>query len=54
MLLAVPRVMMGTSTLGVGMLNGWSVKVLRDTGCTWIIVDGALISEVMVIPGSSG
>ena len=40
--------------VGVGKLNGWPVKVLRDTGCTGMIVDRALVPEVMVIPGSSG
>ena len=30
------------------------MKVLRDTGCTGMIVDRALVPEVMVIPGSSG
>ena len=30
------------------------VKVLRDTGCTGMIVDRALVPDVMVIPGSSG
>ena len=39
---------------GVGKLNGRPVKVLRDTGCTGMIVDRALVPEVMVIPGSSG
>ena len=29
-------------------------KVLRDTGCTGMIVDRALIPDSMVIPGSSG
>ena len=38
----------------VGKLNGWPVKVLRDTGCTGMIMDRALVHEVMVIPGSSG
>ena len=40
--------------IGVGKLNGWPVKVLRDTGCTGMIVDRALISDSMVIPGNSG
>ena len=40
--------------IGVGRLNGWPVKVLRDTGCTGMIVDRAIIPEAMVIPGSSG
>ena len=30
------------------------MKVLQDTGCTGMIVDSALVPEVMVIPGSSG
>ena len=30
------------------------MKVLRDTGCTGMTVDRALIPESMVIPGSSG
>ena len=34
--------------------NGRPVKVLRDTGCTGMIVDRALIPNSMVIPGSSG
>ena len=38
----------------VGKLNGRPVKVLRDTGCTGMIVDRALIPNSMVIPGSSG
>ena len=38
----------------VGKLNGRPVKVLRDTGCTGMIVDRALIPDSMVIPGSSG
>ena len=37
-----------------GQLNGRPVKVLRDTGCTGMIVDRALIPDLMVIPGSSG
>ena len=44
----------GQTYVGVGKLNGWPVKVLRDTGCTGMIVDRALVPEVMVIPGSSG
>ena len=51
MLFAVPRVMM-VRPMGVGKLNGWPVKVLRVTGCTGIIVDSALVPDVMVIPGS--
>ena len=38
----------------VGKLNGRQVKVLRDTGCTGMIVDRALIPDWVVIPGSSG
>ena len=30
------------------------MKVLRDTGCTGMIVDRASIPDSMVIPGSSG
>ena len=44
----------GQTYVGVGKLNGRPVKVLRDTGCTGMIMDRALVSEVMVIPGSSG
>ena len=44
----------GQTYVGVGKLNGRPVKVLRDTGCTGMIVDRALVPEVMVIPGSSG
>ena len=40
--------------MGVGKLNGQPVKVLRDTGCTGMIVDRALVPDVLVIPGSSG
>ena len=40
--------------VGVRKLNVRRVKVLRDTGCTGMIVDRALVPEVMVIPGSSG
>ena len=29
------------------------MKVLRDTDCTGMIVDRALVPDVMVIPGSS-
>ena len=42
----------GQTYVGVGKLNGRPVKVLRDTGCTGMIVDRALIPDVMVIPGS--
>ena len=38
----------------VGRLKGRPVKVLRDTGCTGMIVDRALIPDSMLIPGSSG
>ena len=41
----------GQTYVGVGKLNGWPVKVLRDTGCRGMIVDRALVPEVMVIPG---
>ena len=44
----------GQTYVGVGKLNGRPVKVLCDTGCTGMIVDRALVPEVMVIPGSSG
>ena len=44
----------GQTYVGVGKLHGWPVKVLRDTGCTGMIVDRALVPDVMVIPGSSG
>ena len=37
----------------IGKLNGRPVKVLRDTGCTGMIVNKALIPDLMVIPGSS-
>ena len=30
------------------------MKILRDTGCTGMTVDTTLISDLMVIPGSSG
>ena len=40
--------------VGVGKFNGRQMKVLRDTGCTGMIVDRALVPDVMVIPGSSG
>ena len=30
------------------------MKVLRDTSCTGMIVDRAIVPEVKVIPGSSG
>ena len=54
MLLAVPRVMVGQIYMEIGKLNGRPVKVLRDTGCTGMIVDRALIPDSMEIPGSSG
>ena len=44
----------GQIYIGVGKLNGRPVKVLRDTGCTGVIVDRALIPDLKVIPGSSG
>ena len=44
----------GQTYVGVWKLNGRPVKVLRDTGCTGMIVDRALVPNVMVIPGSSG
>ena len=44
----------GQTYVGVGKLNGRPVKVLRDTHCTGMIVDRALVPDVMVIPGSSG
>ena len=44
----------GQIYIDVGKLNGQPVKVLRDTGCTRMIVDRALVPDVMVIPGSSG
>ena len=44
----------GQTYVGVGKLNGRPGKVLRDTGFTGMIVDKALVPEVMVIPGSSG
>ena len=44
----------GQTYVLVGKLNGRPVKVLRDTGCTGMIVDRALVPDVMVIPGSSG
>ena len=44
----------GQTYVGVGKLNGRPVKVLRDIGCTGMIVDRASVPEVMVIPGSSG
>ena len=44
----------GQTYVGVGKLNGRPVKVLRDTGCTGMIVNRALVPDVLVIPGSSG
>ena len=44
----------GQTYIGVEKLNVRLMKVLRDTGCTGMIVDRALVPEVMVIPGSSG
>ena len=43
----------GQTYVGLGKLNGWPLKVLRDTGCTEMNVDRALVPDVMVIPGSS-
>ena len=39
----------GQTYVGVGKLIGRPVKVLRDTGCTGMIVDRALVPEVMMI-----
>ena len=39
----------GQIFIRVGKLNGRPVKVLRDTGCTGMIVDRALISKPVVI-----
>ena len=44
----------GQIYIEVGKLNGRPVKVLRDTRCTGMIADRALIPDSMVIPGSSG
>ena len=44
----------GQTYVSVGKINGRPVKVLRDTGCTGMIVDRALVPDVMVIPGSTG
>ena len=44
----------GQIYIEVGKLNGRPAKVLRDTGCTGMIVDRALIPNSMVIPGRSG
>ena len=44
----------GQIYIGVGKLNGRQVKVLRDTGCTGMILGRALIPDSMVLPGSSG
>ena len=44
----------GQIYIEVGKLNGRPVKVLRDTGCTGMTLDRALIPDSMVIPGSSG
>ena len=44
----------GQIYIEVGKLNEQPVKVLRDTGCTGMIVDRALIPNTMEIPGSSG
>ena len=39
----------GQSYVGVGKLNGGPVKVLRDTGCTGMIVDRAIVVDHMLI-----
>ena len=44
----------GQIYIEVGKLNGWPVKVLRDTGCTGMFMDKELIPDAMVILGSSG
>ena len=44
----------GQIYIEVDKLNGRPVKVLRDTGCTGMIVDRELNSNSMVVPGSSG
>ena len=44
----------GQIYIEVGKLNGRPVKVLRDTGCRGMIVERALIPDMIVIPGSSG
>ena len=44
----------GQIYIEVGKLNGRPVKILRDTGCTGMVVDRALIPDSMVIPSSSG
>ena len=44
----------GQLYIEIGKLNGRSLKVLRDTGCTGMIVHMALIPDSMVIPDSSG
>ena len=51
---AMPKAMKGRPSFWVGRLNGQGVKVLRDTGCTEMIVDRALFTDTMVIPGISG
>jgi hypothetical protein len=38
----------------VGKLNGKPVKVLRDTGCTGIIVDLDLLSNKAIVDGRQG
>ena len=42
----------GQTYVGVGKFNGRPVKVLRDIGCSGMIVDRALVLDVMVIPDS--
>ena len=41
----------GQTYIVVGKLSGQPVMVLRDTGCTGMIVDRALVPDAMVIPG---
>ena len=40
--------------IGVGKLNGLSMKVIQDTGCTGLIMNNLLVPNMTVIPGSSG
>ena len=42
----------GQTYIGEEKFNRRPVKVLRDTGCTGMIVDRAVVPDVMVIPGS--
>ena len=39
----------GQAYIGVGKLNGRPVKALRDMDCTGMIVDRALVPDMMVI-----